>query len=68
MQQRSELALERPQVIALIHDTYAVEVGSTSLGVVTGKPIRLGASVGREDATSRGCFFTCPKAPFPCSN
>jgi glutamate dehydrogenase (NAD(P)+) len=50
------------QVMAWIHDTYAVEVGSTSLGVVTGKPISLGGSVGREDATSRGCFFTCLKA------
>jgi glutamate dehydrogenase (NAD(P)+) len=50
------------QVMAWIHDTYAVEVGSSSLGVVTGKPISLGGSVGREDATSRGCFFTCLKA------
>lgn len=50
------------QVMAWIHDTYAVEVGSTSLGVVTGKPVSLGGSVGREDATSRGCFFTCLKA------
>ena len=50
------------QVMAWIQDTYAVEVGSTSLGVVTGKPISLGGSVGREDATSRGCFFTCLKA------
>jgi glutamate dehydrogenase (NAD(P)+) len=50
------------QVMAWIHDTYAVEVGSSSLGVVTGKPISLGGSVGREDATSRGCFFVCLKA------
>ncbi len=50
------------QVMAWIHDTYAVEVGSTSLGVVTGKPASLGGSVGRQDATSRGCFFTCLKA------
>jgi len=50
------------QVMAWIHDTYAVEVGSSSLGVVTGKPISLGGSVGREDATSRGCFFTSLKA------
>ncbi len=50
------------QVMAWIHDTYAVEVGSTSLGVVTGKPVSLGGSVGRQDATSRGCFFTCLKS------
>jgi glutamate dehydrogenase/leucine dehydrogenase len=33
-----------------------------ALGVVTGKPVSLGGSVGREDATSRGCYFTCLKA------
>jgi glutamate dehydrogenase/leucine dehydrogenase len=50
------------QIMAWIQDTYAMEVRSSSLGVVTGKPISLGGSVGREDATSRGCFFTCLKA------
>ncbi len=50
------------QIMAWIQDTYAMEVRSSSLGVVTGKPISLGGSVGRHDATSRGCFFTCLKA------
>jgi glutamate dehydrogenase (NAD(P)+) len=50
------------QVMAWIQDTYEIEVGRASLGVVTGKPLSLGGSHGREDATSRGCFFTVLKA------
>lgn len=50
------------QVMAWIHDTYAVEVNRTALGVVTGKPLSLGGSVGRQDATGRGCFFASLKA------
>ena len=50
------------QIMAWIHDTYAMEVGGSALAVVTGKPVSMGGSVGREDATSRGCFFTCLKA------
>ena len=45
------------QIMAWIHDTYAMETGGTALGVVTGKPVSMGGSVGREDATSRGCFY-----------
>ncbi|MHC4448254.1 MAG: Glu/Leu/Phe/Val family dehydrogenase [Planctomycetota bacterium] len=50
------------QIMAWMQDTYAVETGQVGLGVVTGKPIALGGSLGREDATSRGCFFTAIKA------
>ena len=50
------------QVMAWIQDTYEIEVGQASLGVVTGKPLSLGGSHGREDATSRGCLFTVLKA------
>ena len=50
------------QVMAWIHDTYAMEVGRSALGVVTGKPVSLGGSPGREDATGRGCFYICLKA------
>ena len=42
------------QVMAWILDTYASTVGQHSLGVVTGKPVALGGSVGREEATGRG--------------
>jgi len=50
------------QIMAWMLDTYSTEIGRMSLGIVTGKPVSLGGSVGREDATSRGCYFTCLKA------
>src|SRR5687767_9893368 len=42
------------QVMAWILDTYSMMVGHQELGVVTGKPVSLGGSVGREEATGRG--------------
>jgi len=42
------------QVMAWVLDTYSMMVGYQALGVVTGKPIALGGSVGREEATGRG--------------
>jgi glutamate dehydrogenase (NAD(P)+) len=46
------------QVMAWIMDTYSMDKGHSVPGVVTGKPICLGGSQGREDATSRGCVYT----------
>jgi glutamate dehydrogenase (NAD(P)+) len=42
------------QVMAWVLDTYSMMVGYQALGVVTGKPVRIGGSVGREEATGRG--------------
>ncbi len=42
------------QVMAWFLDTYSVMVGYQALGVVTGKPVAVGGSVGREEATGRG--------------
>jgi glutamate dehydrogenase (NAD(P)+) len=42
------------QIMAWVLDTYSVMVGYQALGVVTGKPVTLGGSVGREEATGRG--------------
>jgi glutamate dehydrogenase (NAD(P)+) len=42
------------QTMAWMMDTYSVSKGHTVLGVVTGKPISLGGSLGRAEATSRG--------------
>src|SRR5436853_90745 len=42
------------QVMAWVLDTYSMMVGHQTLGVVTGKPVTLGGSVGREEATGRG--------------
>ncbi len=47
-----------PQVMAWIMDTYSINKGHAVLGVVTGKPLELGGSLGREYATSLGCVFT----------
>ncbi|MGA3066063.1 MAG: Glu/Leu/Phe/Val dehydrogenase [Tepidisphaeraceae bacterium] len=42
------------QVMSWVLDTYSMMVGHQELGVVTGKPVNLGGSVGREEATGRG--------------
>jgi glutamate dehydrogenase (NAD(P)+) len=44
------------QVMAWMMDTYSMNVGATATGVVTGKPIALGGSLGRVKATGRGVF------------
>src|ERR1035437_2726705 len=44
------------QTMAWMMDTYSMNKGSTASGVVTGKPISLGGSLGRRDATGRGVF------------
>ncbi len=45
------------QVMAWIMDTYSMNKGRSIPGVVTGKPIEIGGSVGREPATGMGLFF-----------
>ena len=44
------------QIMAWMMDTYSMNEGSTATGVVTGKPVELGGSLGRRDATGRGVF------------
>lgn len=44
------------QIMAWMMDTYAMNTGETATGVVTGKPVDLGGSLGRRDATGRGVF------------
>jgi glutamate dehydrogenase (NAD(P)+) len=44
------------RIMGWMMDTYSVNQGRTSTGVVTGKPIALGGSLGRRDATGRGVF------------
>jgi len=46
-----------PQIMAWIMDTYSMNKGRTIPGVVTGKPIEIGGSVGRETATGMGLYF-----------
>ncbi len=50
------------QTMAWIMDTYSMTVGHSMLGVVTGKPIALGGSRGREEATARGCWYAIREA------
>jgi glutamate dehydrogenase (NAD(P)+) len=45
------------QVMAWIMDTYSMHVGHTSTAVVTGKPLELGGSAGRREATGRGVMI-----------
>src|SRR5581483_3109472 len=46
------------QTMAWIMDTYSTTRGYSCLGVVTGKPIELGGTKGRNEATGRGVMFT----------
>jgi len=46
------------QTMAWIMDTYSMHRGYTVHGVVTGKPISVGGSLGRNEATARGAVFT----------
>ncbi len=50
------------QVMAWMMDTYSMHQGYTVPGVVTGKPISLGGSEGRNEATARGVVFTVVEA------
>lgn len=56
------------QVMAWIMDTYSMNKGRSVPGVVTGKPIEIGGSVGREPATGMGLYFIleamCEKLTF----
>ncbi|OHB36705.1 MAG: glutamate dehydrogenase [Planctomycetes bacterium GWA2_40_7] len=45
------------QTMAWMMDTYSMQKGHTILGVVTGKPLVLGGSLGREEGTGRGVFY-----------
>ncbi|MFM8624634.1 MAG: Glu/Leu/Phe/Val family dehydrogenase [Betaproteobacteria bacterium] len=44
------------QIMAWMMDTYSMNVGATTTGVVTGKPVDLGGSLGRREATGRGVY------------
>ena len=51
-----------PQVMAWMMDTYSMHKGYTATAVVTGKPVSIGGSEGRIEATGRGCVFTIQQA------
>ncbi|MFL5962048.1 MAG: Glu/Leu/Phe/Val family dehydrogenase [Gaiellaceae bacterium] len=50
------------QTMAWIFDTYSMNKGHSVLGVVTGKPLTIGGSLGREEATARGATFCLQSA------
>lgn len=50
------------QVMAWIMDTYSMHMRKTEPAVVTGKPLLLGGSLGRREATGRGCMIVTTKA------
>jgi len=50
------------QTMAWIMDTYSMSVGHACPGVVTGKPVSIGGSEGRSDATGRGVLFVVEEA------
>jgi glutamate dehydrogenase (NAD(P)+) len=50
------------QVMAWVMDTYSMHIGHTATAVVTGKPLELGGSVGRREATGRGVMIVTREA------
>jgi len=54
---------QNEQTMAWIMDTYSMHVRHTTTAVVTGKPIDLGGSRGRQEATGRGLLFNCGSRP-----
>jgi glutamate dehydrogenase (NAD(P)+) len=50
------------QVMAWVMDTYSMHVGHTSTAVVTGKPVEMGGSLGRREATGRGVMIVTREA------
>lgn len=50
------------QVMAWVMDTYSMQRGVTVPGVVTGKPLLLGGSLGRREATGRGVYYVAVEA------
>jgi glutamate dehydrogenase (NAD(P)+) len=50
------------QVMAWVMDTYSMHVGYTSTAIVTGKPIEMGGSLGRREATGRGVMIVTREA------
>ncbi len=50
------------RVMAWIMDTYSMHTGQTNTAVVTGKPMELGGSLGRREATGRGCMMVTLEA------
>lgn len=51
-----------PQTMAWVMDTYSMNIGYSVPGVVTGKPLALGGSEGRFEATGRGCVYAIEEA------
>ena len=50
------------RVMAWVMDTYSMHVGHTTTAVVTGKPVEMGGSLGRREATGRGCMIVTKEA------
>jgi glutamate dehydrogenase (NAD(P)+) len=51
-----------PQIMAWIMDTFSMQHGYSIPGVVTGKPLAIGGSLGRDKATARGCLYVVDEA------
>jgi glutamate dehydrogenase (NAD(P)+) len=50
------------RVMAWVMDTYSMRMGHTVTAVVTGKPVEMGGSLGRREATGRGCMIATKEA------
>jgi len=55
-----------PQTMAWMMDEYSKLAGKNQFGVITGKPLGIGGSIGRGDATARGGWYTIREAAKEC--
>ena len=51
-----------PQIMAWMMDEYSTIAGKSQFGIITGKPVSIGGSQGRDDATARGGMYTIREA------
>jgi glutamate dehydrogenase (NAD(P)+) len=56
-----------PQIMAWMMDEYSIIAGKSQFGVITGKPLSIGGSPGRSDATARGGMYTIREAAKACN-
>ncbi len=57
-----------PQIMAWMMDEYSKIAGKNQFGIITGKPVGLGGSAGRGDATARGGWYTIREAAKVCGS
>ena len=56
------MSIQNAQIMAWYMDTYSMNISHSVLGIVTGKPLEIGGSKGRTEATGRGVRVVAEEA------